>query len=164
MQSRARGGFAASVTTYVAHSHGAPPHPAIIAGHSFTSMTQEPSPSRLHSSHSMNRKRSLLGAAHALQAGISLGGIATLPFLMLRACPDAPIVQPLRWFIHLSGSELPLTWALASLTLWLLLLSRLYNFKGIWNFIKQGHLKDYQPPPVPDTQAARIAASCLRLE
>lgn len=112
----------------------------------------------------MKRKPSLLGSAHALHALISLGGIHTLPFLLLKACPDAPMMLPLRGFIHLSGEALPLTWPLASLTLWLLLLSRMYHFKGLWKFMRRGHLKDFQPPPVPDTERARLTATCLRLE
>jgi hypothetical protein len=112
----------------------------------------------------MKQKPSLLGAAHALHALTSLAGILTLPFLMLQALPCAPMVPPLRWFIHLSGTSLPLTWPLASIALWLLLLSRIYQFKGIWKFARHGHLKDFQPPPVPDTERARRTATCLRLE
>ena len=114
--------------------------------------------------HSMKRIHSLLSSAHALNALISLAGILTLPFLMLKALPDAPMVQPLRWFIHLSGEALPLTWVLTSLALWLLLLSRMYHFKGIWKFIRQGHLKEFLPPSVTDTERARLSASCIRLE
>ena len=112
----------------------------------------------------MKRDHSLLSSAHALHALTSLIGILTLPIVMLKANPDAPIAQPLRWFIHLSGESLPLTWPLTSIALWLLLLSRIYHFKGLWKFLKQGHLKDFQPPPVPDSQRARLSASCLRLE
>ncbi len=112
----------------------------------------------------MKLKPSLLGAAHALHAILSLAGILTLPFLILQARPDAPMVQPLRGFIHLSGTSLPLTWPLASIALWLLLLSRIYSFKGIWKFVRCGHLKDFQPPRVPDTERARLTATCLRLE
>lgn len=112
----------------------------------------------------MKPKPSVLGAAHALHALTNLAGILTLPYLLLQALPAAPMVRPLRWFIHLSGSSLPLTWPLASIALWLLLLSRIYHFKGIWRFLRHAHLKDFQPPPVPDTQRTRLTATCLRLE
>lgn len=112
----------------------------------------------------MKRNTSLLSAAHALHALISLIGIFAIPPAILHANPAAPIAAPLHGFIHISGESLPLTWVLASLALWLLLLSRIYLFKGLWKLAKQGHLKDFQPPPVPDTAQARLTASCLRLE
>ena len=91
-------------------------------------------------------------------------GIVLVPLELIRTLPHAPMVKPLLLIVEYSGPNFPLVWAFGSLGLWLLLLRRIYNFHGLWTFVKKGHLPDFQPPPVSDTPQARMTASMLRLE
>lgn len=114
---------------------------------------------------SMKRRHSLLGSAHALHALTSLVGIMAMPALIVRAGPEAPMARPFVFIQQAAGSWLPLVWVFGSLVLWLLLLSRIYDFKGLWAWAWGGRQKDFQSQaPQMDSEQARLAASCLRLE
>jgi len=113
----------------------------------------------------MKRRHSLLGAAHALHALTCLVGIMAMPALIVRAGPEAPMARPFVFIQQVAGSWLPLVWVFGSLVLWLLLLSRLYDFRGLWACAWRGQHQDFQPqPPRVDSEQARLAVSCLRLE
>lgn len=71
--------------------------------------------------------------AHALNALTSLVGIFAIPAVILRACPEAPLAQPLHFIIRISGAWLPLVWVPGSVALWLLMLSRMHGFKNLFS-------------------------------
>ena len=107
-------------------------------------------------------RHSLLAAAHALHALTSLFGILGIPAVIVHACPTAPIAQPFICLVRLSGGWLPLVWVFGSLALWLLLLNRIYHFKGAWDCLWER--RGSQPPAPADPEQARRAACCLRME
>lgn len=92
---------------------------------------------------SMNAKasrpgNSMLGAAHALHASLSLCGILLLPWLMLLCRPDAPIVRPLTWLRkNLEPGTFSLVNGLGAMALWLLILSRIYDLRAILRGLKR---------------------------
>lgn len=87
-----------------------------------------------------------------------------MPVAILQAFPTAPIAQPLICIVRLSGAWLPLVWGLGSLAVWLLLLSRLYRFAGVWDCMRQQRTGDEQPSASSDQARARAIMSCLRME